>query len=193
MSEKVYIALFASGTGSNVENILAYLEDKPDVTARVLVTNKPDCRAKRVAEEAGLDILLVDNQCSLDGRSVETHLKDLGVDWVVLAGFLRKIPASMVQAYQDRIINLHPSLLPKFGGKGMYGMRVHEAVMAAGETESGISIHLVNEQYDKGEILFQASCPIIKGDTPKELDLMIRALEFRHFPEVVYKTVKHER
>jgi len=182
------IVIFASGSGSNAEKIVEHFRGSTAVKIAHIFCNNSDAgvieRAKR------LDI-----PCSLFSReeykngALLRKIQSLQTDWIVLAGFLWLIPSEYVQAFPQRIINLHPALLPKFGGKGMYGHFVHEAVVAAGETESGITIHFVNEQYDEGAIIFQSSFPVLPGDTPEDVAKKGQVLEHRDFPKVIENLV----
>lgn len=175
------IAIFASGEGTNAQKIMDHFGRE----VVLLVCNRTDAPVVSRAQKAGVPVLLADKSTLYDGHTVANRLKALNTDLVVCAGFLWKIPDDVLKAFKDRIINIHPALLPKFGGKGMYGMNVHRAVIAAGEKESGITIHQVNEHYDEGRILFQASCPVTLTDTPETLAEKIHALEHRHFvPEI---------
>jgi phosphoribosylglycinamide formyltransferase-1 len=135
-------------------------------------------------------VLLIEKERFFRGDTYLPELKQYGVDFIVLAGFLWKIPVALINAYPNRMINIHPALLPKYGGKGMYGMKVHEAVLLAGEKESGITIHYVNEHFDEGEHIFQASCAIEAHDTPESLAAKVHALEHRHFPEELVKLLR---
>ena len=179
------LALFASGAGSNVRRIHEHFQDRTDVDIALLVSNKPEAPVVAFARENGIPVRIITKADLAEPESMVQELQDLGIALIVLAGFLWKIPALLIQAYPDRMLNLHPALLPLFGGKGMYGMRVHEAVLQAKEAESGITIHLVNEQYDDGRILFQARCPVLPEDLPEDLANRIHQLEHRHLPLIV--------
>lgn len=186
------IALFASGSGSNAENIITYFADTADVDMALLLTNNPKAGViDRVRPVAGggsslhVPVLLFDRPTFYDTDRITQILLRQDIDLLVLAGFMWLMPAGLVQAFPNRIINIHPALLPKFGGKGMYGHHVHEAVVAAGETESGITIHYVNEHYDEGQIIFQSRCPVLPTDTPQDVARNVQALEHAHYPHVV--------
>jgi phosphoribosylglycinamide formyltransferase 1 len=184
------VALFASGNGSNALRLIDYFKKKNGpVSIVLLVCNKPDAPVVEKAREKGVEVLLVDNATVENGLTLLQELRYRSIDWIVLAGFLRKIPLNMIRGFQDRIINIHPSLLPKFGGKGMYGMFVHRAVVEAGETETGISIHLVNEEFDKGRILAQFSVQVSETDTPETVAEKVQQLEHTHFSQVVEATL----
>ena len=184
------IALFASGSGSNAEMIAASFAGNADVDVALLLTNNPKAgvidRARR-GFGAGLHVpvLLFDRTTFHDTDRITQVLQQQQIDLIVLAGFMWLMPSGLVHVFPNRIINIHPALLPKFGGKGMYGHFVHEAVVAAGETESGITIHYVNEHYDEGQIIFQASCPVLPADTPEDVARKVQALEHEHYPRIV--------
>lgn len=188
----VRISIFASGSGSNAENIVRFFADKPDFLISKIYTNNPE--AFVIQRAAALNI-----PCRIFSRSewkepaIVNQLLEDKTDWVILAGFLWLIPQPILRLFPDRIINIHPALLPNYGGKGMYGHFVHEAVIRNGEKQSGITIHLVNEKYDEGQILFQAKCDISPEDSADSLAAKVHELEYRHFPEVIYQTIKNHR
>lgn len=185
------IAIFASGAGSNAEKIIGYLKNHRSIRVALVVCNKPGAGVLAIAGAHQIPTLLIEKERFFRGNTYLPLLKEhYKIDFIVLAGFLWKVPDALIAAYPRKIINIHPALLPKYGGKGMYGMHVHEAVIAAGEKESGITIHYVNEHFDEGEHIFQASCPIEPGDTPDILAQKVHALEHRYFPEVVEKAVE---
>ncbi len=180
------IAVFASGSGSNAENIIRYFRENEDCGEVVMVVcNRPDAGVVERATRLGVDVEIVNRSQLADSDYMLPLLEARGVNCVVLAGFLLMVPPYLIRRYEGRMVNIHPSLLPKFGGKGMYGHHVHEAVVAAGECESGITIHLVSEEYDKGRILFQASVAVAPGDTAEDVERKVRELEMRHFPGVI--------
>ncbi len=179
------IALFASGSGSNAENIVHYFSHNPDFTFPLIISNKPDAFIHERAKKLVIPSLTFSREDFSDGEKILAILKLYNIDCIVLAGFLLKIPQTLILAYPDKIINIHPALLPKHGGKGMYGMRVHEAVSQAGDTESGISVHYVNNNYDEGNIIFQATCPVLPSDTPEMIAEKVHALEYEYFPKVI--------
>jgi formyltetrahydrofolate-dependent phosphoribosylglycinamide formyltransferase len=183
------IAIFASGAGSNAERIINHLEDHDSIKVSLIVCNKPGAGVLSIAEAHGIPSLLIEKERFFRGDAYTPLLQELGISFVVLAGFLWKVPTALIDAYPGKIINIHPALLPKYGGKGMYGMKVHEAVISAREKESGITIHYVNEHFDEGEHIFQASCPIDETDTAETLAQKIHALEHAHFPIVVERIV----
>lgn len=184
------IAIFASGSGTNAEQLLEKFARHPQGRVAVVLTNNP--RAGVIARAERFDVpTVVFNRHDLAATEpVLVHLQEHAVDLVVLAGFLLKIPPKLIQAYSDRIINIHPALLPAYGGAGMYGRHVHEAVVAAGETESGISIHYVNEHYDEGRMIRQVRCAVLSDDSPEDVAAKVRHLEHQHYPEVVEKLVE---
>ncbi len=184
-----HIAIFASGAGSNAEKIITHLKNHSSIEVSLVVCNKPGAGVISIAQNHGIPVLLIEKERFFRGDSYLPELKAAGIDFIVLAGFLWKVPEAVIAAYPDKIINIHPALLPNYGGKGMYGMKVHEAVIAAGEKESGITIHYVNEHFDEGQPIFQAKCSIDGGDTPESLAQKIHELEHRHFPEVVERVV----
>lgn len=183
------IAIFASGAGSNAEKIIEYLAHHSSLQVALIVCNKTGAGVLSIAEKHHIPSLLINKETFFGGDAYVGVLKEYGINFIVLAGFLWKIPVTLINAYPGKIINIHPALLPKYGGKGMYGMRVHESVIAAGEKESGITIHYVNEHFDEGEPIFQASCAVDEYDTPDSLAQKIHALEHAHFPQVIEKLI----
>ncbi|MGL4596351.1 MAG: phosphoribosylglycinamide formyltransferase [Bacteroidia bacterium] len=183
------IAIFASGTGSNARRLMEYFEMHDSAQVILLVCNRAEAGVVAVAHEAGVEVLIVDRELFYTPRSITQDLHDRGIDFIVLAGFLWLIPEVLVQAYSDVMVNIHPALLPKFGGKGMYGMRVHEAVIAAGEKESGITIHYVDSKFDEGAHIAQFSCPVFPNDTASDLAMRVQELEHVHFCEVIDRLV----
>lgn len=184
------IAIFASGKGSNARQLLAHFEASGVAEVVLLVSNRQDSGVFDMGRSYQVPaVLLADKQHS-DGQTVLSLLQRYHIDLVVLAGYLKLVPAEVVAAFPRRILNIHPSLLPSFGGQGMYGPRVHQAVIDQGEAYSGITIHYVDEVYDRGEIIFQEQLPIQPGWTPEELQQAIHQLEHAHFPEVVEKVCR---
>jgi len=181
------IAVFASGNGSNAQRIADYFSKHDLLEIAVIYCNNPNAFVLQRAKNLGIPSVLFNRDTFYHSDFVPDDLKKREVDWIILAGFLWLIPANLLNAFPQRIINIHPALLPKYGGKGMYGMRVHEAVIAAGEQESGITIHYVNESYDEGSIIFQASCQILTGDTPEMLAAKIHDLEYVFYPLIISK------
>ncbi len=184
------IAIFASGTGTNAEKMIEHFSGNLHAQVLLIVCNKTGAGVLEIAKKWGIEAILVEKDGFFGPNSCIFALKQRNIDFIVLAGFLWKIPAELVAAYPRKMVNIHPALLPKFGGKGMYGMRVHEAVIAAGEKESGITIHYVNEHYDEGDIVFQAQCLVEPGDTLADLAAKIHVLEHAHFAKVIEGLVK---
>ncbi len=181
----IHIAIFASGAGSNARKIIEHFEKKDlPIKVSLIVCNVPGAGVIEIAKEKGIPTLLI-NKADFASTGYVESLHNSEIQFIVLAGFLWKVPEMLVKAYPKAIINIHPALLPKYGGKGMYGSRVHEAVIAAGEKESGITIHWVNEHYDEGAIIYQAICPIDAGETPETLAHKIHALEHAHFAPTI--------
>ena len=185
----INVAIFASGSGTNAERLFERFAQHPRGRVAVLLTNKPQAGVIARAERFGVPVVVFRRQDLAATEPVLTHLREHAVDLIVLAGFLLKIPPELVQAYPDRIVNIHPALLPAYGGAGMYGKHVHEAVVAAGETASGISIHYVNERYDEGRMILQASCPVEPGDDAEAVAARVHRLEHQYYPEVVAELV----
>jgi phosphoribosylglycinamide formyltransferase-1 len=183
---KKKIAIFASGSGSNAERIISYFADNKNVDFPFIISNKPDAYVHERAKKLKISSYTF-NKFSFENGDVLDLLYKSEVDYIILAGFLLKIPENLLKAYPDKIVNIHPALLPKYGGKGMYGMHVHNAVVESREKESGITIHYVNEYYDEGRIIFQAKCEIISSDTPQDVAEKIHALEYEYFPRVIEK------
>ena len=183
------IAIFASGTGSNAGKIIEHFRNSAEAQVALVVFNKKDAGVLDIALKNGIPTHILERRTFYESESLLDTLREAEIDLVVLAGFLWLIPAYLVRAYEKKIINIHPALLPKYGGKGMYGKHVHEAVKAHGETESGITIHFVNEHYDEGDIIFQERCSVTPQDNPADIARKVQQLEHRHFPEVVRQLV----
>lgn len=186
------LALFASGSGSNVERFVEYFRDSDFINIKLILCNNPQAGVIERAKRLNVPLVLFD-RAQFKSDAIVEILQDNQIDWVILAGFLWLIPQNLVAAYPNRIVNIHPALLPKFGGKGMYGHFVHEAVVANQETESGITIHYVNEHYDEGTVIFQASYPVLPSDSPEDIAKKGQVLEHKYFPEVVEQLVKSEQ
>lgn len=189
------LALFASGTGSNVRKIIEYFGSQKHSGSRgveiaLIVCNNPAAGVVNIARKLGIPLLMLDKKRFLQGDAYADELSPQNIDLIVLAGFLWKIPDSLIRAFPGRIINIHPALLPRFGGKGMYGLHVHRAVIESGEKKSGISIHEVDEHYDHGRLLFQAECEIKAGETPESLAEKIHQLEHRHYAPVIAQVLE---
>ena len=180
-----HLAIFASGTGSNAHRIIEHFRDHPTVRVALVVSNRKAAGVLPMAERYGVPTAYVPKADWQDSARVLGLLDAFEVDFIALAGFLLLVPAYLVDAFPQRIVNIHPALLPKFGGKGMYGAYVHRAVRAAGETESGITIHYVNAQYDDGDVIFQAKTPLGAEDSPEEIGRRVLVLEHRYYPEVL--------
>lgn len=184
---KKHIAIFASGAGSNAQKIIDHFRGHPGVRIVLIVCNKPGAGVLDIAIKEGIPTLLIEKQRFFQGDAYLPEMENASLDLIVLAGFLWQVPAVLIKKFRGHIINIHPALLPDFGGKGMYGHHVHEAVLAAGKKESGISIHLVDEIYDNGKVLFQATCPVQENDTVETLTKRIHELEHMHFARVIEK------
>ena len=178
------IAILASGSGSNAEKIMEFFQNSAKGQIALVASNKPNAFVLERAKRFGVPSYTFSKK-ELDGGILLEKLQAEKIDMVVLAGFLLKIPVELIRAFPERIVNIHPALLPNYGGKGMYGSHVHEAVKAAGETQTGITIHLVNEHYDEGKIVFQAATPLVPEDTPETIAAKVHELEHRYFPEVL--------
>lgn len=179
------IAIFASGAGSNAQKIINHFRNHPKVAINLIICNNPEAGVIKIAVKENIPLLFIEKEKFIKEDIYIKKLKEKKIDLIVLAGFLWKIPAPFIKAFPDAIINIHPALLPKYGGKGMYGKAVHEAVIAAKEKESGITIHYVDEIYDHGKIIFQAKCPVMENDTADLLAQRIHALEHEHYPKVI--------
>lgn len=189
---KARIAIFASGSGTNAEEIFKHFQHHPTIQVVLLLSNNPQAYALERAKKFDVEGRVFNRAQFRDTNEVLSWLQQKQVTHVVLAGFLWLIPANLTKAYTNHIVNIHPALLPKFGGKGMYGAHVHEAVKAAGEKETGITIHLVNEHYDEGKILFQARCAVHETDTPEQIAKHVHALEYAHYPRVIEQWITGE-
>jgi phosphoribosylglycinamide formyltransferase-1 len=187
--KKLRLALFVSGTGSNALNIATYFSQHHAIEIGLFVSNNATSPALKAFEEMQIPCTVIDNNQAADGKFLIDLCTSHSIDYIVLAGYLRLIPASFINTYSDCIFNIHPALLPKFGGKGMYGNHVHAAVLEAGETESGITIHLVNEHFDEGRTLAQFHCIVEKHDSIESLRMKVQALEHSHYPEVIEQSL----
>lgn len=190
-TKKTRLAIFASGAGSNAQKLIDHFRNADSASVALIVCNKLGAGVLGIAEKEGLPSLLIEKERFFRGDAYLPVFNEAGIDFLVLAGFLWKVPSALINAYPRRIVNIHPALLPKFGGKGMYGQYVHEAVLQAGERESGITIHYVDEHYDNGDIIFQTACPILDGDTPDAIAQRIHQLEHLHYPRVVEEALKN--
>lgn len=181
------IAVLASGGGSNLEALCAALDERPDAAVVLVVSDRPGAGALERARRRGIATTVVD---PVDPPALETALSAATIDWIVLAGYLRRVPPQVVSRWRGRIVNIHPALLPRFGGPGMYGLRVHQAVLDAGERESGATVHVVDDEYDHGPVLAQRTVPVEPDDTPESLASRVLTLEHRLLPAVVIAAVE---
>lgn len=180
-----HLAIFASGTGSNAKKIIEYFRGNSNINVRVIVSNKKDAPVLDIAQGNGIETLVIDREGFYKTEDLLQQLHARNIHFIVLAGFLWLLPHYLIHTYDRRIVNIHPALLPKYGGKGMYGMRVHEAVKAAGDLETGITIHYVDENYDEGDIIFQEKCVLTENDTSEEIAHKVHLLEHEHFAPVI--------
>jgi phosphoribosylglycinamide formyltransferase-1 len=187
------IAIFASGAGTNAQKIIDHFRNSSLARVAMIVSNKKNAGVLQIAEKENIPSLIIEKEKFLTGSGYLDELLERKIDFIVLAGFLWKIPGSLLRAYARRIVNIHPALLPKFGGKGMYGNNVHGAVLAEKETESGITIHYVDEHYDNGDIILQIKCPVQENDTPESLANRIHLLEHANYPLVVEGLIRELR
>ena len=183
MKEK-HLVIFASGAGSNAQKIIDHFRNTP-IKIALIVSNKPQAGIIRIAEKEEIPLQIIEKEQFFRGDGYVPLLLSYQTDLIVLAGFLWKVPQSIIDAFRKKIINIHPALLPSYGGKGMYGQFVHEAVIRSGEVQSGITIHYVDEHYDHGDVIFQTACPVLQGDTPETLAQRIHTLEHLHYPKVI--------
>ena len=187
------LAIFASGAGSNTENICNYFAKHSDIEVVFVCTNKPGAFIVKRAEKLNIPVVFITKAELNNFDDLHKKLKNAKVDIIILAGFLLKLPAIMVKKYPNRILNIHPSLLPKYGGRGMYGDNVHKAVLENEETESGISIHFVNQNYDEGKIILQEKCSVSANETLETLTAKIHQLEQKYFPLTIEKVLKNQK
>lgn len=186
------IAIFASGNGTNAEAVMNYFKDHPYIKVGALLTNNPNAYAIERAKKSGV-LCEVYTKQDFAGEKVSRRLSDLRISHVCLAGYLLLVAEDIIKSYHNKIINIHPALLPKYGGKGMYGMRVHEAVKASGDSQTGITIHLVNNMYDEGEILAQKTVDIFPTDTAEDIANKVHELEHRYYPEIIESWIMKQR
>lgn len=182
------IVIFASGEGTNAQRLIDYF-DREDAKVALVVCNNPNAQVLKRADRSGIPYILVTRDTFYRTEILLDRLHQDKIDLIVCAGFLWKVPLYILQAFPNRVINIHPALLPMFGGKGMYGMNVHRVVIESGEKESGITIHYLNENYDEGKIIFQAKCEVLKNETPEQLAQKIHQLEYQYFPIIVKQVV----
>ena len=184
------IAVFASGAGTNAQKIIDHFRYSAKAKVTLIVCNKPEAGVVSIAKMEHIPYLLIEKDKFFQGNAYADELKEHAVYCIVLAGFLWKIPSLLIKTFPGRIINIHPALLPKYGGKGMYGLHIHKAVIDSKDDESGITIHYVDEVYDHGKIIYQATCPVLENDTPSLLALRIQKLEHEHYPGVIENLLK---
>lgn len=182
---EINLAIFASGSGTNAENIIKYFQKHDTINTKVIVTNNPNAFVIQRAKQLSIDCVVVNKSEWKDPLYLLSLLKSYRIDYIILAGFLLRIPNTIIDNYTNKVINIHPALLPKHGGKGMYGDNVHKSVVKLGDTESGITIHYCNEQYDKGDIIFQAKCEVLPTDTFEDVANKVHQLEYKYFPKVI--------
>jgi phosphoribosylglycinamide formyltransferase-1 len=187
---KARIAIFASGSGTNAEQIMLRFQKHDSIEVALVLSNKADAYVLERAKKFSVQTKVFSREQFRETDEVLSCLHENHITHIVLAGFMWLMPESIIRKFPNHIINIHPALLPKFGGKGMYGHHVHEAVKAAGEKETGITIHMVNEKYDEGKILFQASTALDSTDTPEIIANKVHALEYKHYPEQIEKWIK---
>lgn len=189
---KTNLAIFASGNGTNAENIIRYFQHHDSIRVALVVSNRTDAYVLTRAKQFDVPSTVVTRTDFLDEEKVIRLMNEYHINYIILAGFLLLIPAYLLKQYPQHILNIHPALLPKYGGKGMYGEHVHKAVVAAGEQESGITIHYIDEHYDRGTTLFQATCPVMPDDTPDDVAHKVHALEYQYYPIVIERTILGE-
>lgn len=179
------LAIFISGSGSNAENIIQHFSTNKDIEVSMILSNRADAYGLERAKKHKIPSFVFSNKEFSEGEKILQLLNKNAIDFVVLAGFLCFVPEALTRQYDKHMVNIHPSLLPKYGGKGMYGGKVHQAVVENNEKESGITIHYINERFDEGEIVFQAKCEVLPTDTAEDVERKVRALEIEHFPKVI--------
>jgi phosphoribosylglycinamide formyltransferase 1 len=181
------VAIFASGAGSNARAIINYFKNHESIRIALVVCNKPTAGVLDIARDENIPVLIIEKDKFFRGDAYLPELKMTGINFIVLAGFLWKLPEKLIEAYRNSIVNIHPALLPGYGGKGMYGEKVHETVIAKKEKQSGITIHYVDEHYDNGDIILQATCPVLEDDSPQSLAQRIHKLEHENYPKAIEK------
>lgn len=186
---KKRVAIFASGSGSNAMNLINYFEGHSEIEIAFVLTNNSSAGIIEKVKSIGMEMIELDNEDVASSEVLISICEDANIDWIVLAGYLRLIPGDFIDRYENRMINLHPALLPKYGGKGMYGQHVHKAVVEQGERESGITIHFVNKEFDEGRIIAQFTCAVHPEDNASDVDRKIRILEQSYLPVVVEKSI----
>lgn len=183
------IAILASGNGSNAENIINYYRNNSTIYVKLIITDNPNAFVIERAKQLGVSCIYLTRSSIRNGNELLEILKENRIDWVVLAGFLMLIPKNVIDEFKNKIINIHPALLPKYGGKGMYGIYVHKKVIENGDNISGITIHYVNESYDEGDIIFQKSCDVAPYDNEETLAQKIHELEYQYYPKIIEQTI----
>lgn len=186
---KTNVAIFASGSGTNMQTIADYLKEDHLINIKLVLTNNPHAKVIERASKYQIPVIIFNRDQFYTQKSLLSVLEDHQINFIVLAGFMWFVPSYLTNAYQGKIFNIHPALLPKYGGKGMYGMNVHEAVISGKENTSGITIHHVNNEYDQGDIIFQATCEVTPDDTPEKLAVKIHELEHRFYPKIIKETI----
>ncbi|HNY76594.1 MAG TPA: phosphoribosylglycinamide formyltransferase [Bacteroidales bacterium] len=184
------LAIFASGNGSNAENIFHYFSTSPTIKINLLLTNNKNAKVIDRFRQYNVPIVIIDNSLANNGNFLINICNAFEIDLIILSGYLRTVPESLIEKYPNKILNIHPALLPKYGGKGMYGAKVHEAVIANNEKYSGITIHIVNQNYDAGEIIFQHKINIENTNTPDSLAEKIHKLEYEYYPKIIEEYIK---
>ena len=184
------IAILASGNGSNAQRIIEYFVGSADIKVAIVISNKEDAYVRQRARTFGIKEVYVSRSDFDNPQKISRIFYQYRIDWIILAGFIQLIPPVLIKEFNNRIINIHPALLPKYGGKGMYGMHVHESVIANKDKTSGITVHFVNEVYDDGEIIFQTTCKVNADDTPESLAEKIHELEYEHYPKVIEDLIR---
>ena len=185
----IKIAIFASGSGSNAQKIAEHFEGSSKVKVSLILTNNPKAFVLERAQKLDIAANIFNKESFYRSTEIVAVLKSNNIDFIVLAGFMWLVPSYLVEAYPNKIVNIHPALLPKFGGKGMFGNYVHEAVKESGENETGITIHYVNEHYDEGDIIFQAKCEVAVNDSPQTIAEKVHALEYQHYSNVIESVI----
>jgi phosphoribosylglycinamide formyltransferase-1 len=183
------LAIFASGSGSNAQKIIDYFDNHNSIRVALIVSNKADAGVLTIAQKQNIPFYIIQRKYFYDSENILAELQQADIQYIALAGFLWLIPAYLIRAFSNRIINIHPALLPKYGGKGMHGAHVHEAVKTAAETESGVTIHEVNERYDEGKIIFQATCDVFSTDSATDIAKKVLRLEHEHFAPVIARWI----
>lgn len=185
-----HIAIFGSGEGTNAEHIIEYFQGRSDVSVSLIVYNRQAAGIARRAERHGIDSIYINREAFARGIELMQALSDHEIDFIVLDGFLLLVPAYLLEAYPGRIVNIHPSLIPRHSGKGLYGMKVHEEVVRDGDRETGITIHLIDQHYDAGQMVLQERCPVMPGDTPEDVACRVHELEYRHYAPTIDRLIR---